>query len=100
MAQPASLGNANVEFDGFAVCWVRTIVCVFGMGPRPRSSRAPARSRWPHDEAFGWKAKAAVGVCAFGVHAAQQELAADGHACHVACLRKHRARRARRGNWC
>ncbi len=89
------LGNADVEFDGFAVCWFRTIMCVFGTGLRPCSIRAPAGSRRPHHEVVERKAKAAVGVCTFGVYAPQPKLAADGHARHVACWRKRRARRAR-----
>jgi hypothetical protein len=89
------LGNAGVEFDGFAGCWFRRIMCVFGTGLRPSWTRASSPWKRPHQEVVAWPAKAAAKVFAYGTCALQPELAADGHARHVACLRKRRARRAR-----
>ena len=68
------LGNIGVEFDGFAVSWFRRIMCVFGTGSRPCSSRSPARSWRPQYEAVEWKARAEVGGCTFGTWHPNQSL--------------------------
>ena len=65
------LGNAGVEFDGFAAGWFRRIMCVFGTGLRLRWNQAPVCSRRPHQEVAGWSAKAAVEVFAYGTCALQ-----------------------------